>query len=97
MSSRVETALRAAIPAWERALLALLALAGVVVLALLRPRLPTLPWQPLQPTAEELIRQSVLFALWLLLIAVCLRLAWLALKPPRRLETIRHQRPRWLP
>ncbi len=97
MSSRVETTLRAAIPAWARALLALLALAGLVVLALLRPRLPTLPWQPLQPTAEELIRQSVLFALWLLLLAICLRLAWLALKPPQRLETIKHQRPRWLP
>ena len=77
--------MRAAIPSWARAALGLLALAGLAALAVLRPRLPTMPWQPLQPTdrrARPPSRRSSL--VWLLLVAICLRLAWLALKPPRR-------------
>jgi DNA-binding SARP family transcriptional activator len=97
MNSSVETTSRATIPAWARAALALLALTGLAALAIVQPPLPALPWQPLQPTREELLRQSLVFALWLLLLCVCLRLAWLAFKPPRRTETHTHSIPTWLP
>ena len=97
VSSRVETARRAATPVWARVALALLALAGLAALAVLRPSLPALPWQPLQPTSEELVRQTIVFVVWLLLLAICARFAWLALKPPRRLETTRRAPPSWLP
>ena len=97
MSARIETTVRATIPSWARAALALLALAGLAALAVLRPRLPTMPWQPLQPTTDELVRQAVLFLVWLLLVAICLRLAWLALKPPRRAEAKTYAAPNWLP
>ena len=33
-----------------------------------------MPWQPLQPTTEELLRQSVVFGLWLLLLGIWLLL-----------------------
>ncbi len=97
MNGHLETRMRATIPAWGRALLALVALAGLVALVLFRPRLPAMPWQPLQPTGEELLRDSAAFALWLLLLLLCARVAWLALRPPRRPETISRERPRWLP
>lgn len=97
MSTPLETTVRATIPSWARAGLGLLALAGLAALAVLRPRLPTMPWQPLQPTTDELVRQTVLFLVWLLLVAICLRLAWLALKPPRRVEAKTHAAPSWLP
>lgn len=97
MNGHVETRMRATIPAWGRALLALVALAGLGALALFRPRLPTMPWQPLQPTGEELLRDSAAFALWLVLLLVCTRVAWLALRPPRRPETMSRDRARWLP
>lgn len=97
MNGHVETRMRTTIPAWERALLALVALAGLGALVLFRPRLPAMPWQPLQPTGEELLRDSAAFALWLVLLLLCTRVAWLALRPPRRPETISRERPRWLP
>lgn len=97
MNGHVETTMRATIPAWGRALLALVALAGLAALVLFRPRLPAMPWQPLQPTGEELLRDSAAFALWLALLLLCARLTWLALRPPRRPETISSERPRWLP
>src|SRR5581483_8044988 len=97
VSARIETTVRAAIPSWVRAGLALLALAGLAALAVLRPRLPTMPWQSLQPTTDELVRQAVLFLVWLLLVAICLRLAWLALRPPRRVEAKTYAAPSWLP
>lgn len=96
MNGQLETRMRATIPAWGRALLALVALAGLVALVLFRPRLPAMPWQPLQPTGEELLRDSAAFALWLVLLLLCTRVAWLALRPPRRPETISRERPRWL-
>jgi DNA-binding SARP family transcriptional activator len=97
MSSGSDTTLRAAIPAWGRALLALFALAGLSVLVLLRPRLPAMPWQPLQPTGDELLRECAAVVLWLLLLFFCLRLGWLALKPPRILKRVVRERPSWLP
>jgi DNA-binding SARP family transcriptional activator len=97
VSARIETAVRAAIPGWARAGLGLLALAGLAALAVLRPRLPTMPWQALQPTTDELVRQGVLCLVWLLLLAACLRLAWVALRPPRRVETKTYAAPNWLP
>jgi len=56
-----------------------------------------MPWQPLQPTTDEFVRQAVLFLVWLLLAAICVRLAWLALKPPRRAEAKPYAAPSWLP
>jgi DNA-binding SARP family transcriptional activator len=50
-----------------------------------------------QPTLEELIRQSLVCLLWLLVVGICLRFAWLALSPPRRAETAMHASPSWLP
>jgi DNA-binding SARP family transcriptional activator len=97
VSARIETTLRATIPRWARAGLGLLALAGLAALAVLRPRLPTMPWQALQPTTDELVRQGVLCLVWLLLLAACLRLAWVALRPPRRVETKTYAAPNWLP
>src|SRR5437870_3286806 len=97
VSTRIETTVRATIPSWARAGLALLAIAGLVALAVLRPRLPTMPWQPLQPTTDEFLRQAVLFLVWLLLAVICVRLAWLALKPPRRAEAKTYAAPSWLP
>ena len=97
MSSRIETTRRAATPVWARVALGLLAMAGLAALAVLRPSMPALPWQPLQPTSEELVRQTIVFVVWLLLLAICARFAWLALKPPRRLEPTRHVPPSWLP
>ncbi len=97
MNGQVETRMRATIPAWGRALLGLVALAGLVALVLFRARLPAMPWQPLQPTGEELLRDSAAFALWLALLLICIRVAWLAARPPRRTETIGREHPRWLP
>ncbi len=97
MNGHLETRMRPTIPAWGRALLGLVALAGLVALVLFRPRLPAMPWQPLQPTGEELLRDSAAFAVWLVLLLLCTRVAWLALRPPRRPETISRERPCWLP
>jgi len=97
VSTRIETTVRAAIPSWARAGLGLLALASLAALAVLRPRLPTMPWQALQPTTDELVRQGVLCVVWLLLVAASLRLGWVALRPPRRVETKTYAAPNWLP
>lgn len=97
MNAHVETRLRPAIPRWGRVVLALLASAGIAVLANLRPVLPWTPWQAIQPTAGDLVRQSIACIAWLTLFGICLRLGWLAIKPPRRLETVTHTAPRWLP
>lgn len=97
MNDQLETRMRATIPGWGRALLALVALAGFGALVVFRPRLPAMPWQPLQPTGEELLRDSAAFGLWLMLLLLCTRVTWLALRPPRRPETISRERPRWLP
>jgi hypothetical protein len=97
VSTRIETTVRATIPSWARTGLALLALAGLAASAVLRPRLPTMPWQPLQPTTDELVRQTIFFLLWLVLVAICVRLGWLALRPPRRLESKTYAAPSWLP
>jgi DNA-binding SARP family transcriptional activator len=97
VSTRIETTVRAALPSWARTGLGLLALASLAALAVLRPRLPAMPWQALQPTTDELVRQGVLCLVWLLLLAACLRLAWVALRPPRRVETKTYAAPNWLP
>lgn len=97
MSTRIETRVKATIPAWARATLGLLALAGLVALAMVRPGLPAMPWQPLQPTTDELVREAILFVVWLLLVATWGRLAWLALKPPRRIEARTYAVAKWLP
>lgn len=97
MSTRTETTVRATIPSWARAGLGLLALASLATLAILRPRLPTMPWQALQPTTDELVRQGALCVVWLLLVAACLRLGWVALRPPRRVEMNTYAAPNWLP
>jgi DNA-binding SARP family transcriptional activator len=39
----------------------------------------------------------VLFLVWLLPVVICVRLAWLALKPPRRAEAKTYAAPNWLP
>ena len=97
MSTRIETTVRPTITIWTRAALALLSLSGIGALASVRPSPPAMPWQPLQPTVDELIRQSVVCVVWLVLVGICIRLAWLAVKPPRRSETTTHPPPRWLP
>jgi DNA-binding SARP family transcriptional activator len=97
VSTRIETRVKATIPAWARAGLGLLALAGLTTLVMVRPGLPAMPWQSLQPTSDELVREAVLFVVWLLLVAICVRLAWLAVKPPRRLEARTYAAPSWLP
>ena len=97
MSTRIETRVMATVPAWARAGLGLLALAGLTALVMVRPGLPAMPWQSLQPTSDELVREAVLFVVWLLLVAICVRLAWLALRPPRRLEARTYAAPSWLP
>jgi DNA-binding SARP family transcriptional activator len=96
VSTRIERTLRPTITSRARAALAVFALGGIAALASLRPRLPAMPWQPLQPTLDELIRQSIVFVVWLLLVGICVRLAWLAARPPRRPETITQAPPRWL-
>jgi DNA-binding SARP family transcriptional activator len=98
VSTRSETTmLRPAITVWARAALALLAFGGIAALASIPPSLPAMPWQPLQPTVDELVRQTIVCVAWLLLAAICVRVAWLAAKPPRRAETTTHVQPRWLP
>jgi len=97
VSARVETTLRPTITVWARAALALLSLGGIAALASSPPSRPAMPWQPLQPTFDELIRQTIVCVVWLLLVGICVRLAWLAAKPPRRAETTRYVQPRWLP
>lgn len=97
MSTRIETTLRPTIRSWARAALALLAIGGVAGLVSRTPRLPAMPWQPLQPTLDELLRQTIVCVVWLLLVAICVRFAWLAARPPRRAETVEHATPNWLP
>jgi DNA-binding SARP family transcriptional activator len=98
VSARSETTLlRPTIKVWLRAALALLAVGGIAALVSWPPSLPAMPWQPLQPTVDELIRQTIVCVVWLLLVAICVRLAWLAAKPPRRAVTTTHTTPRWLP
>lgn len=97
MSTRSETTLRPTITLWARAALALLALDGIAALAIRAPSLPAMPWQPLQPTLDELIRQTIVCLVWLLLVGVCVRLGWLAARPPQRAEMVEHAAPNWLP
>lgn len=97
MSTRIETTLRPTITIRARAALALLAFGGIATLASIPPSLPAMPWQPLQPTVDELIRQTIVCVVWLLLVGICVWLGWFAVKPPRRSETIRHSQPSWLP
>lgn len=78
-------------------MLALLASAGIAALASRRPGLPWTPGEAIQPTLDDLIRQTIVCIAWLVLVGICLRLGWLAIKPPRRLETVTHAAPRWLP
>lgn len=94
MSGRGQTTMRAP-RSVARTVLALLGGSGIVALLSLRPSLPTMPWQPLQPTTEELIRQVTVDALWLVLLAICVRLVWLALRRPGRAAPIAAGVPAW--
>jgi DNA-binding SARP family transcriptional activator len=97
VSTRIATTRRPAITLWTRAALGLLALGGIAALAGSPPNLPAMPWQALQPTLYELLRQTIVCVVWLLLIGICVRFAWLAARPPQRAETVEHAAPNWLP
>jgi DNA-binding SARP family transcriptional activator len=97
VSTRIETTRRPTIPLWTRAALALLAVGGIAALASRPPSLPAMLWQPLQPTLYELRQQTIVCVVWLLLLGICVRFAWLAARPPQRAETVEHATPNWLP
>ena len=70
-------------PWWLRPPLALAAAAALAELARRRPALPAL-LAPVKPTMAEEARGMLVLIAWLLLVLICVALAWQAIRPPRR-------------
>ena len=64
-----------------------------------RPSSPGLPWRGVEPILPEEARQTAVFGVWLLAVAVLVVLSWLACKPgPRRHpDELEHPPTGWMP
>jgi DNA-binding SARP family transcriptional activator len=97
MNDRTEIRVRRSIAWRKRIALGLIGTGGLAFSLSHRPIVPDWPWAAIQPTLTDEVRETAVFALWLLVIAVCVALDWIACRPPRIEETVEYPPANWLP
>ena len=97
MNERTEIRVRRSITWRKRIALGLLGIGGLAFSLSHRPLVPEWPWATIQPTLTDEVHATAVFAIWLLVIAVCVALDWVAWRPPRIEETVEYPPANWLP